>query len=110
MTDSTAGTSDRRTGERASLMTEVAVSHGAGNTTTTSLDVSTTGISVWGPSTPPTGAIRLDLAVEDEPLTLQGHVVRQFRSDGGAVWGIEFFDTDPLATLSLTKYVAANAA
>ena len=75
----------------------------------TTLDLSETGIAVWGPEGPPPKAVELTFELDDgEPLALRGVVVRQFESDGGAVWGIEFRELESSARARLRAFVDAQ--
>jgi hypothetical protein len=65
---------------------------------------------VWAPYKAPAGALILRLSLGEEELTLQGRVAREFESDGGAVWGIEFFGLDARAAEMLNRYIADNSA
>jgi hypothetical protein len=58
------------------------------------MDLSRRGVSVWASGKPTVGPLRITMAIEGRPVILKGRVARQFESDGGAVWGIEFADDD----------------
>jgi hypothetical protein len=58
------------------------------------MDLSHRGLSVWAPGKAPQTPLRITMAIDGRPVILKGRVARQFESDGGAVWGIEFADAD----------------
>ncbi|GEM_PF-5660671 len=92
-------------------MTEVSVHHGvSGRQHLTSLNLSSSGIALWGPSKAPTGALRLDLPLGSEHVQVRGRVVREFESDGGSVWGIEFVGVDAGVRGTIASYIAAAVA
>ncbi len=101
---------ERRNSERASLMTEVEVEFGGQTLTTTALDISRTGLSVWAPEAAPGVELVLRFELEGSRLTVRGHVAREFHSDGGAVWGMAFLDLDEQLEARFVEYVARNAA
>lgn len=55
------------------------------------MDLSRRGVSVWAPGKATHEPLRITMAIGDRPVILRGRVARQFESDGGAVWGIEFY-------------------
>ncbi len=78
----------------------------------TTLDVGLTGIAIWATGSRPSGPVRLRLPLEDglPPLEVDGQIAREFRSDGGAVWGIEFQDLGTLALERLQRYAQTHTA
>jgi len=101
---------ERRITTRVGLMTEVSVDHGSGPIPLTTLDLSVTRISLWSTNPAPTGALTVELPLEGRNLSLHGRVVREFTSDGGSVWGIEFFGTDHRTQGALASYIATASA
>jgi hypothetical protein len=57
----------------------------------TALDLSESGIAIWATGERPLGPVRVRLnpGAGDETV-LEARVAREFRGDGGAVWGLEF--------------------
>ncbi len=103
---------DRRTSPRASLFSGIRVVLPDGNEIeATAFDIGRRGISIWASGVRPQGRIRLTIPLEEgeAPLVVDGRVVREFESDGGAVWGIEFADLPPEAAERLERFVAARA-
>lgn len=92
-------------------MRDAMVELGDGQVTATILDVGTGGISIWGPGEAPDGPIgvRIQLEEDRDPLELTGVVVRQFESDGGAVWGMAFTDLDADSAQRLMAFVEGHA-
>lgn len=92
-------------------MREATVELGDGPVTATILDVGSGGISIWGPGQAPDGpvGVRVQLEEDREPLELKAVVVRQFESDGGAVWGMAFTNLDPVSRRRLLAFVEQNA-
>ncbi len=74
----------------------------------TAMDMSETGVSVWATGQRPNGVLRVRLPLEDglAVLEVNGSIVREFRSDGGSVWGIEFQGLDDGVRTRLKLYVA----
>lgn len=101
---------ERRNSQRASLMTEVEVEFGGRTLTTTALDISRTGLSVWAPEAAPGVDLVLRFEFEGSPLSIRGQVAREFHSDGGAVWGVAFLELDEQLEARFIDYVARNAA
>jgi hypothetical protein len=57
----------------------------------TALDLSETGVAVWATGERPLGTVRVRINLGGPRETLlEARVAREFRSDGGAVWGLEF--------------------
>lgn len=70
------------------------------------MDLSRRGLSVWAPGKAPQTPLRITMAIQDRPVILKGRIARQFESDGGAVWGIEFAEDDHEEDLQIvTDYV-----
>lgn len=78
---------DGRQAERVALSREVLLEL---TMRVNAMDLSSKGISVWVPEMNTNEPIRVTIAIDGRPLVLSGRVVRQFDSDGGAIWGLEF--------------------
>lgn len=102
--------SDRRGTERVSLMDAVTIDHGTGAFEASCINLSSSGISVWAPYAAPAGALVLTLTLGGQRHTLHGRIAREFVSDGGAVWGIEFFGVDARTQEILTRFVQESSA
>lgn len=84
---------DVRRSERVSLSREVLLEC---TMRVNAMDLSAEGVSVWVPELNTDEPVRITMAIDGRPILLTGRVVRQFESDGGAVWGLEFtsFEND----------------
>ena len=73
----------------------------------TAMDVSETGVSIWATGERPNASFRIRLPLDDglDPLEVDGVIAREFRSDGGSVWGIEFQGLSEGAKMRLKLYV-----
>lgn len=69
---------------------EVVLEYGGHSVRVPAMDLSHHGLSVWAPGKAPQTPLRITMAIDNRPVILKGRVARQFESDGGAVWGIEF--------------------
>ena len=69
---------------------EVVLEYGDRRLRATAMDVSERGMSVWASGKAPLDPLRITMAANNRPLILSGQVAREFESDGGSVWGIEF--------------------
>ena len=96
---------DRRTSPRASLFAGIHVVLPA-----TAFDIGRRGISIWASGVRPDGLVRLTIPLDESepPLVVDGRVVREFESDGGAVWGIEFVDLPEADAMRLARFVEAR--
>ena len=76
----------------------------------TAMDLSETGVSVWATGHKPNAALRVRLPLNDglDSLEVDGAIAREFRSDGGSVWGIEFSGLDDGARMRLKLYINKN--
>lgn len=83
--------SEGRLARRVSVSHEVILEYGGRCMRVPAMDLSRRGISVWAPGKAPGETLRITMAVDNRPVILRGRVARQFESDGGAVWGIEFY-------------------
>jgi len=81
---------DGRRAQRVSVSHEVILEYGGRSMRVPAMDLSRRGVSVWAPGKAPQTPLRITMAIADRPVVLRGRVARQFESDGGAVWGIEF--------------------
>ena len=92
--------SENRRALRVNIANEVVMEYGGRSVRASAMDLSRRGMSVWAPGTATGVPIRLTMALTNRPVILRGRVARQFESDDGAVWGIEFSkesDADSLA-------------
>ncbi len=102
---------ERRTSPRASLFSGISIVLPDGTVReATAFDIGRRGISIWAEGVRPQGAIRLTIPLADggPDLVVEGHVVREFESDGGAVWGIEFTNLAPADADRITRFVEAT--
>ena len=69
------------------------------------------GIAIWGPGPAPKGPIKITMELEDASITFEvdGEVVREFESDGGAVWGVAFRGVDDTTRDKLRAVVSGRA-
>lgn len=76
----------------------------------TAFDIGRRGISIWASGVRPDGLVRLTIPLDESepPLVVDGRVVREFESDGGAVWGIEFVDLPEADAMRLARFVEAR--
>ena len=93
-------------------MSEVQVDYEGTKMTLNGLDLSPTGMGLWGPTNCPAGTFKVSLQLDDAlaPLEANARVVRQFHSDGGAVWGVAFDGLDAEGERRLQSYIARQAA
>jgi hypothetical protein len=89
-----AGQSEGRRAPRVSVSHEVVLEYGGYTMRVSAMDLSHRGLSVWAAGKAPQTPLRITMAINDRPVILKGRVARQFESDGGAVWGIEFADAE----------------
>jgi len=90
-------------------MQEVTIDYEGSQMSLSALDLSANGVGVWGPARCPAGPFKVSLPIEDggPPLKATGRVVRQYHSDGGSVWGIQFTDIDDASSQRLAAYVVS---
>ena len=102
----------RRTGDRVSYMSEVQLDYEGMKMTLNALDLSSEGVGVWGPAQCPAGSFKLSLPLDDSlgSLVVEAKVARQFQSDCGSVWGIEFLGLEEAAKKRLEAYIARQNA
>ena len=76
------------------------------------MDLGLNGFSVWGTEFAPRGEFEVSVPLDDDlaPLVGRARIARQFVSDGGAVWGLEFVDPSPEARYRLRNYVERHQA
>jgi c-di-GMP-binding flagellar brake protein YcgR len=99
---------ERRDATRVSLLSEVTIELPTGReVSATALDLSVSGISVWAPGIAPRQPVkvRLELADDSAPIELAARVAREFESDGGSVWGLEFQGLDDETRERLVDFV-----
>lgn len=112
MLHSMADLAERRDATRVSLLSEVTVELPTGReVSATALDISVTGISVWAPGMAPRQAVkvRLELADGSAPIEVAARVAREFESDGGSVWGMEFQGLDEETRARLSIFVTGRS-
>ncbi len=97
----------RRGGDRVSYMHEVLVDYEGSQMTLNGLDISPNGMGLWGPTNCPAGLFKVTVPLDDslDPLQAQARVVRQFHSDGGAVWGVAFENLDAASKRRLERFI-----
>ena len=88
---------------------EVVLEYGDRRLRATAMDVSERGMSVWVSDQAPLDALRITMAVDNRPVILNGQVARQFESDGGSVWGIEFDAHEDTESWQILKAVVEDA-
>ncbi len=99
---------ERRDATRVSLLSEVTVELPTGReVSATALDVSISGLSVWAPGVAPRQPVkvRLELVDGSAPIVVAARVAREFESDGGSVWGLEFQAVDEPTRERLSLFV-----
>lgn len=102
----------RRVGDRVSYMHEVTVDYEGTKLTLSGLDISPSGMGLWGPTNCPAGVFELTLPLDDamDPIVTRARVVRQFHSDGGSVWGVTFEGLADAARQRLERYIERQRA
>jgi c-di-GMP-binding flagellar brake protein YcgR len=108
MLRSMADLAERRDAPRVSLLSEVTVELPTGReVSATALDISVTGLSVWAPGVAPRQpvTVRLELVDGSAPIVVAARVAREFESDGGSVWGLEFQSIDEATRVRLEGFV-----
>lgn len=90
-------------------MQEVTIDYEGSQMTLSALDLSTNGVGVWGPARCPAGPFKVSFPIDDGGAALKatGRVVRQYHSDGGSVWGIQFTEIDEASARRLAEFVAS---
>lgn len=97
--------SDGRRAPRVSVSQEVVIEYGDRRLRATAMDVSERGMSVWVSDKAPHEPLRITMAVDNRPVILSGQVAREFESDGGGVWGIEFEAHEDTESYQILKAV-----
>lgn len=97
---------ERRGATRAHVMVDVEIVGERRTIKATSLDLSPTGISVWADDgDAPQGDLELKFDLDGTSLSAKGRMARSFKSDGGAVWGIEFGKLDPSTKIQIDNFL-----
>lgn len=106
-----ADAADRRHGPRVSVFNDVTVELPTETLSATALDVGVGGVAIWGPGPAPRGPIKITMELEDASISFEvdGEVVREFESDGGAVWGVAFRGLDDSTRDQLQAFVDGRA-
>jgi len=86
-------------------MLAVTLHHRGGETTATSLDISEDGMAVWAQGNTPSGRVEVAFELEERKVLIVGRIAREFRSDGGSVWGIAFESRDQRALRIVERFV-----
>ncbi len=87
--------SERRESDRVSIMSAIQIQFNAKTVDATALNISRSGIAVWGPHPAPKAKMQLNFSLDGDIIGVEGKVAREFMSDGGSVWGIEFANLSP---------------
>ena len=100
---------DRRGSGRVYIMTTATLIVDGATIEATAMDLSISGISVWAPEgVSAAGLHGVRIEIDDKGIIeLDGRVARQFESDGGAVWGIQFQHVPDAVTARLEAYVTS---